>query len=40
MQAAPGHVEIRWSHGKLSGSPEAKVYLDTPAMQVPGYDAL
>jgi hypothetical protein len=25
-----GHVEIRWSHGRFSGAPEAKVYLDTP----------
>ena len=23
-----GHVEVRWSHGKLNGSPEAKVYLE------------
>jgi hypothetical protein len=32
-----GHVEIRWSHGRFSGPPEAKVYLDTPFDQVPGY---
>jgi hypothetical protein len=32
-----GHVEIRWSHGRFGGPPEAKVYLDTPAAQVPGY---
>lgn len=32
-----GHVEIRWSHGRFVGSPEAKVYLDTPLDQVPGY---
>ncbi len=32
-----GHVEIRWSHGRLAGSPEAKVYLDTPHRDVPGY---
>ncbi|MEZ5238680.1 MAG: hypothetical protein R2716_06935 [Microthrixaceae bacterium] len=32
-----GHVEIRWSHGRLGGSPEAKVYLDTPHREVPGY---
>jgi hypothetical protein len=32
-----GHVEIRWSHGRFSGSPEAKVYLDTPHTDVPGY---
>ncbi len=32
-----GHVEIRWSHGRFSGNPEAKVYLDTPHAEVPGY---
>jgi hypothetical protein len=32
-----GHVEIRWSHGRFAGSPEAKVYLDTPHHLVPGY---
>ena len=32
-----GHVEIRWSHGRLGGSPEAKVYLDSPHRGVPGY---
>ncbi|HNI36521.1 MAG TPA: hypothetical protein PLV93_14060 [Microthrixaceae bacterium] len=32
-----GHVEIRWSHGRFSGPPEAKVYLDTPFTEVPGY---
>jgi len=32
-----GHVEVRWSHGKFCGNPEAKVYLDTPHEQVPGY---
>lgn len=32
-----GHVEIRWSHGRFSGPPEAKVYLDTPFDEVPGY---
>jgi len=35
-----GHVEIRWSHGRFSGPPEAKVYLDTPFIDVPGYWAL
>jgi len=33
-----GHVEVRWSHGKFCGNPEAKVYLDTPVEQVPGYE--
>ena len=32
-----GHVEIRWSHGRFGGPPEAKVYLDTPHPRVPGY---
>lgn len=35
-----GHVEIRWSHGRFSGNPEAKVYLDTPHASVPGYHPL
>lgn len=35
-----GHVEVRWSHGKLNGSPEAKVYLDSDPESVPGYDPL
>lgn len=32
-----GHVEVRWSHGRFCGMPEAKVYLDTPHEHVPGY---
>lgn len=32
-----GHVEVRWSHGRFGGNPEAKVYLDTPHGDVPGY---
>jgi hypothetical protein len=35
-----GHVEVRWSHGRFGGPPEAKVYLDTPHTDVPGYFAL
>ena len=35
-----GHVEVRWSHGRFGGPPEAKVYLDTPHSRVPGYVAL
>jgi hypothetical protein len=35
-----GHVEVRWSHGRFGGPPEAKVYLDTPHRRVPGYVAL
>jgi hypothetical protein len=32
-----GHVEVRWSHGRFNGPPEAKVYLDTPHHEIPGY---
>ena len=32
-----GHVEVRWSHGRFAGPPEAKVYLDTAHHRVPGY---
>lgn len=35
-----GHVEIRWSHGRFAQPPEAKIYLDTPIEQVPGYHVL
>jgi len=35
-----GHVEIRWSHGRFSGNPEAKVHLDTGAHDVAGYTPL
>ncbi len=35
-----GHVEVRWSHGRFLGAPEAKVYLDTPHLEVPGYSEL
>jgi hypothetical protein len=35
-----GYVEVRWSHGRFSGHPEAKVQLRTPHEQVPGYKAL
>jgi hypothetical protein len=35
-----GHIEIRWSHGRFQGSPEAKVYLDIPHTRVPGYFTL
>jgi hypothetical protein len=35
-----GHVEIRWSHGRFVGTPEAKVYLDTPHTDVPGFHVL
>lgn len=32
-----GHVEIRWSHGRFCGFPEAKLYLDSRHDHVPGY---
>ena len=35
-----GHVEVRWSHGKFAGVPEAKVYLDTAHHQVAGYEPI
>ena len=35
--AVEGHVEIRWTHGRFSGAPEAKVHLDTHPHEVPGY---
>lgn len=35
-----GHVEIRWSHGRFAGNPEAKVYLTTSHLEVPGYVGL
>jgi hypothetical protein len=39
-KAISGHVEIRWSHGRFGAPPEAKVYLDSPHVDVPGYVAL
>jgi hypothetical protein len=35
-----GHVQSRWSHGRFRQRPEAKVYLDTPHVNVPGYNPL
>jgi hypothetical protein len=35
-----GYVEIRWSHGRFSGAPEAKVQLRTRHEDVPGYTPL
>lgn len=37
VEAVAGHVEVRWSHGRLRGAPEAKIYLDTPHDRVSGY---
>ncbi len=37
LRRIDGHVEIRWSHGRFGAPPEAKVYLDTPHLDVPGY---
>jgi hypothetical protein len=39
-QVVTGHVEVRWSHGRFGGLPEAKGYLDTAHQLVPGYFAL
>lgn len=39
-RSADGYVEVRWSHGRFSGHPEAKVQLRTPHESVPGYTAL
>ena len=30
LHEVSGHVEVRWSHGRFGGPPEAKGYLDTP----------
>jgi hypothetical protein len=35
-----GHVEVRWSHGRFAQPPEAKIYLDTPMADLPGYHHL
>jgi hypothetical protein len=40
MLEVTGHVEVRWSHGRFNGLPEAKVYLDTPHAETPGYYSL
>ena len=39
-ESVRGHVEVRWSHGRFVQPPEAKVYLDTPSDELPGYFAL
>jgi hypothetical protein len=39
-RAVEGRVEIRWSHGRFSGAPEAKVHLDTHPHEVTGYVVL
>jgi len=36
-RSVQGHVEVRWSHGRFAQPPEAKVYLDTPSNELPGY---
>ena len=40
VQTVVGHIEVRWSHGRFGGLPEAKGYLDTPHHLVPGYFVL
>ncbi len=37
LSEVAGHVEVRWSHGRFGGLPEAKGYLDVPHHLVPGY---
>jgi hypothetical protein len=37
LHEVAGHVEVRWSHGRFGGLPEAKCYLDTHHHLVPGY---
>ena len=39
-RATSGYVEIRWSHGRFSGHPEAKVQLSTRHEEVVGYTPL
>lgn len=39
-RSALGHVEIRWSHGRFNGVPEAKVVLDSELHDTPGYESL
>ncbi len=40
VRETSGFVEIRWSHGRFSGHPEAKVQLRTRHEDVPGYTQL
>lgn len=40
QRQADGYVEIRWSHRRFAGHPEAKVQLRTPHEDVPGYTPL
>jgi hypothetical protein len=40
VHTVAGHIEVRWSHGRFGGLPEAKGYLDTPHHFVPGYFTL
>jgi hypothetical protein len=40
LHEVTGHIEVRWSHGRFGGLPEAKGYLDAPHHLVPGYFAL
>lgn len=41
VQEVPYHAEIRWSHGKFCGNPEAKLYRDFPRWDMaPGFGKL
>ena len=37
LSEVAGHIEVRWSHGRFGGLPEAKGYLDMAHHLVPGY---
>jgi hypothetical protein len=37
LHEVAGHIEVRWSHGRFGGLPEAKGYHDTAHHLVPGY---
>ena len=40
VHSVVGHIEVRWSHGRFGGLPEAKGYLETPHHLVPVYFTL
>lgn len=39
-QRIPYHAEIRWSHGRFSGTPESKLYKDFPWRTLPFFPGL
>lgn len=40
VRPVDGYCEVRWSHGKLQGSPECKVQVTTDLADLPGYDPM